>query len=386
MIQTAQKGIGLSLKRRCNRMCTKVGKKNNVRKIINFLCCFVITIFLTQNVAVAEDGENCLLCHKMPNFGIYEGDQKKNQEKRLFFIDSSNYKYSYHGRVKCVGCHNDIDQIPHGDVNKVDCASECHIRDPSSNGWYSHKHIAQDLQTSIHGVKEKDSADYPVCKYCHTNKPYQNDNDGLGDIDKFINVCLQCHESAEWTERFFKHINYRARIRRSSKQIVALCSQCHADGSIMGRHGLDVVVGFNDTFHGKAIKYGNTEVANCLNCHAPYKQGYSPHSIISQDNDKAPVSQLNKLDTCRQSGCHVNAKKAFAAQGKVHPSSYGLVSWMRPRSDVATTDMDEDFQKQVIYLINLFYKFLIIVVVGGLAVHQLINLRAIKRDAQKEMR
>lgn len=341
---------------------------------------------MSQKFAIAEDGENCLLCHKMPGFGIYEGEKKAKRKKRLFFIDKSKYSYSYHGRVKCVGCHSDIDQIPHSDVKEVDCASECHIRDPSSNGWYSHKHIAQDLQSSVHGKKKEDSEDYPECKYCHVNKPYQNTDDGLGDIDQFIKVCLQCHESAEWTERFFKHINYRARIRRSSKQIVALCSQCHADGNIMGRHGLDVVVGFNDTFHGKAIKYGNSEVANCLNCHAPYKQGFSPHSIISQDNDKAPVSQTNKLETCRQSGCHIDAKEAFATQGKVHPSSYGLVSWMRPRSDKPSTYMEDEFQKQVIYFINLLYKLLIIVVVGGLAVHQVLNLRTIKRDAQKEMR
>jgi len=349
------------------------------------VCVFLFAIFVVNSVAIADDGDGCLLCHKMPGFGIYEVDSLKERQRRIFSIDQNNYKYAYHGRVKCTGCHSDINQIPHVDVKKVNCASKCHIRDPSSNGWYSHERIADDLNKSAHGGKEEHDTDYPRCKFCHTNKPYQNKGSGLDEIDEFVGVCLQCHESEVWTKRFFKHINYRARIRRTSKDIVALCSQCHADGTMMERHKLDVIVGFNDTFHGKAIKYGNSEVANCLNCHAPYKKGFSPHSILKKEDDLSPVSPLNKLKTCRQSECHVDAKDAFATQGKIHPSPYGLVSFLRPWTNKQNTNIDDDFQNLVIYLINLIYKFLIVTVVGGLGFHQILNLLSIKRDARKEM-
>ncbi len=349
------------------------------------LVCVILTL-LVQNVAIADDWDGCLLCHKMPGFGVYEVEPSKSRQRRIFSIDQNKYKYAYHGRVKCRGCHSDINQIPHVDVNKVDCANKCHIRDPSSNSWYSHERIADDLNKSVHGRKKEHESDYPRCKFCHTNKPYQNIGTELDEIDEFIGVCLQCHESEAWTKRFFKHINYRARIRRTSKDIVSLCSQCHADGTMMGRHKLDVIVGFNDTFHGKAIKYGNTEVANCLNCHAPYKKGLSPHSITKKENDLSPVSPSNKLKTCRQSGCHVDAKDAFATQGRVHPSPYGLVSSMRPKTDKLNADIDDGFQNLVIYLINLLYKILIVTVVGGLGIHQILNLRSIKRDSSKEIR
>lgn len=358
------------------------GKRSQVPFYI--LC--IVFIFLTSSaqITLAADGGNCLMCHKMPGFGIYERESGGGLSRRLFYIDEKLYENSYHGRLDCLGCHSDINQVPHENVSKVNCANECHIKDPSSNKMYSHKNITNDLNNSAHGVKDDHPDDYPGCKYCHTNKAYQSDTYGSENKEEFIAICLQCHDSAEWVERFFKHINYRIRIRRSSKDIVSLCSQCHADGAMMGRHRLDVVVGFNDTFHGKAIKYGNTKVANCLNCHATYSSGFSPHSIISQTNSKSPVSPINKLQTCRQSGCHIDAKDVFASKGKVHPSSYGLISWMRPNLTKSSDNSAGDAQTQIVYLINLFYKILIAVVVGGLCVHQLLNLRAIKRDAHKE--
>jgi hypothetical protein len=355
----------------------------SLRRIIVSTISFLIFVTLTQGSANAENRGNCLMCHKMPGFGLYEEDENHNRTKRIFYIDEQEYKDSYHGRLECKACHNDINEIPHAAAKKVDCTIECHIRDPSNNSRFSHKKIALNLKNSAHGEKGKNDSDLPNCKFCHNNKPYQHSDKHLNRIKGFINVCLQCHESAEWAERFYKHINYRASMRRSSKQVVALCSQCHADSEMMGRHMLDVVVGFNDTFHGKAIKYGNTEVANCLNCHAPYQAGFSPHSIISKQDSLSPVSTNNKLQTCRQSGCHMDANEAFASNGKVHPSSYGMVTWLRPTIRNNGEGSETDFQKRVIYFINLFYKLLILAVVGGLGAHQILSLIAFRREAGK---
>jgi hypothetical protein len=347
-----------------------------------FLVLLVATLFPLQ--AAAENDGNCLLCHKMKGMVVFD---EKRKASRNLTINEDLYQASYHGRVKCKGCHSDISKIPHGEVEKVNCANDCHIRDPSTNGRFSHANAVNSLAKSAHGKKSTDSQnieDLPNCQFCHSNKPYQKRRDEHKDFTEFKRVCMQCHESPDWIERFYRHMKYRTSIRRSSKDIVKLCSQCHADGTMMGRHDLEVVIGFNDTFHGKAIQYGNTEVANCLNCHAPYVEGFSPHSITSQSEIESPVSTKNKIVTCRQVGCHEDAKEAFASSGKVHPSSYGMVSWLRPKQTtleaLRSDEYESNFQKIVIFAINMFYKILIALVVGGLGTHQLLSYLTTRRE------
>ncbi|MCU7905637.1 MAG: hypothetical protein KZQ76_07195 [Candidatus Thiodiazotropha sp. (ex Epidulcina cf. delphinae)] len=348
----------------------------------------IVILFLLlppSMVTMASDDESCLMCHKMPGLGRYAKDENQNATKRILYVNEALFKASYHGRLPCKSCHRGVDEIPHTDAEKVDCASDCHIKDPSSNSGFSHRAIVHDLSMSAHGARQAKAGledDLPDCKYCHSNKPYQRSDADHRQSMKFLNICLQCHESEEWAERFYKHISYRASIRRSSKQIVELCSQCHADRVMMDNHELDVVVGFNDTFHGKAIRYGDAEVANCLNCHAPYESGFSPHSILSQRQSRSPVSGDNKIETCRQSGCHTGAKEEFATSGKIHPASFTTVQMMRRNTLNRPGDADPEtaFQEWVLHMISLFYKTLIIVVVGGLALHQVLDVLAIRRE------
>lgn len=359
---------------------------NTQRIVRNLLILFIsVILFFTFSRCQASDDENCLMCHKLPGLGIYVEDENQNAEKRLFYINEELFKASYHGHVPCTGCHDGVEEIPHTGSKEVDCASDCHIHDPSTNRKFSHADIVQEFSTSVHGKEKQRKGpkdDLPGCKYCHSNKPYQLSEDNEKETLVFINVCMQCHESTEWAERFFKHINYRTLTRRSSKQVVDLCSQCHANQDMMDNHDLDVVVGFNDTFHGKAIRYGNTEVANCLNCHAPYVKGFSPHSILSHRTTDAPVSNKNKIETCRQSGCHIDATEEFATSGRIHPSSLTPAK-MASRKAQARPDKDlpdTELQEFILGMIALFYKALIIIVVGGLMMHQILELLTLRRE------
>jgi hypothetical protein len=350
----------------------------NIRFIILFF-------FYPLSASFASDDENCLMCHKMPGLGIYVEDENQNATKRLFYINEDLFKASYHGRLPCTGCHQGVEEIPHTGAKKVDCASDCHLQDPSTNRKFSHADIVEEFSLSAHGSRQErkgPTEDLPNCKFCHSNKPYQYSEVDQKESLVFLNVCMQCHESKEWAERFFKHINYRTMARRSSKQVVELCSQCHADQNMMDSHELDVVIGFNDTFHGKAIRYGNTEVANCLSCHAPYQKGFSPHSILSHRAKISPVSSTNKIETCRQSGCHMDATEEFATSGRIHPSSLTPAK-MANRKALSQTDdnsPDTEFQELVLSMIAFFYKALIIIVVGGLALHQMLELLTLRRE------
>ncbi len=352
-------------------------------------CC----LLLLPSIGFATDEENCLMCHKYAGLGRYAKDEtKKKAVKRVFYVNEELFRASYHGKLRCKSCHQGVEEIPHTDVKRVDCSTECHLKDPSTGRDFSHRPIVEDLAESIHGAKGSDTEhpeDLPNCKDCHSNKPYQSSMQEEVKSMRFLKVCLECHESKEWADRFYRHMLYRASTRRPSKQIIALCSKCHADPEKMKRHELDVVAGFKDTFHGKAILYGNEEVANCLNCHAPYDMGFSPHRIKSRHDTDSPANPQHKLETCEQVGCHTGAREAFADMGKVHPSSIrATIFASKGRDEGEEADIDEmeqaaEFQAMVLYWIKMFYKVLIILVVGGLGTHRILDLFATRREQKK---
>ena len=150
----------------------------------------------------------------------------------------------------------------------------------------------------------------------------------------------------------------------------------------MKKHNLDVVAGFSSTFHAKAISYGNEDVANCLNCHAPYELGFSPHRITSAKQSASPVSPQNKIRTCTQSACHVGAREEFAAGGRVHPSrsAQDILLPTATGKGWETLAGATEFEAMVLGLIRLFYMVLIACVIGGLGGHQLLVLYASRRQ------
>ena len=349
---------------------------------------FVISVSHLPAGALAEVEGNCTMCHKYPGLGRIEqlpGEQN-DKIKRIFYINNALFEASYHGKIRCGSCHTGVDRIPHQTLDEVNCASDCHILDPSSNRPFSHKKIVEDFDNSAHGKKgsrSEDKGDLPVCKDCHNNKPYHASVAERAGAKEFMNVCLECHQSEDFVDRFYEHMIYRTSKRRPSKEVIKLCSTCHADQALMTKHDLEAVIGFGSTFHAKAISYGNEEVANCLSCHAPYQLGFSPHRISSHRNEGSPVSAENKIETCRQSRCHTKAGEEFAAGGRVHPSP-GMVRILAGVGtvNIAKDELDDEtvFQAKVIGWIQLFYKVLIVVVVGGLALHRILDLYASRRE------
>lgn len=337
-----------------------------------------------MDIPKGQDG--CLLCHKYPGLGRYEKDAQNRIIKRVYYVNEDIHKASYHGRFNCSDCHEDVTRIPHADVKKVNCGKSCHVNEPSSGKKFSHKAIVEDLEKSAHGAQgagADEAADLPACRDCHTNKPYLLSVQQRAKSKVFTEVCHQCHEDIAWVDRFLSHVNYRLSRRRPSSEVVRLCSKCHANQILMARHKLDVVVGFQDTYHGKAIRYGDEDVANCLNCHAPYALGFSPHRIASRKKENSPVNPANKRATCAQTGCHVAATQEFATGSKVHPSQMLTAFLTKEGGTVDLSVPDEAFQARVLAWIKLFYQVLIAAVVLGLGGHRLLVLYADHRDGKK---
>jgi hypothetical protein len=112
----------------------------------------LVLIFSMPGSSYAADIGNCLMCHKYP--GLSRIDEKG--EFRLLFVNEAMFNNSVHAKVKCEGCHPDIQKIPHEPAKKVDCLTQCHIIEPASEKKFSHKDVATFLAGSVHAKTDKD--------------------------------------------------------------------------------------------------------------------------------------------------------------------------------------------------------------------------------------
>jgi len=252
------------------------------------------------------DEENCLMCHKYKKMGLYT-----KEGERSFFVSERMYAHSVHSKVPCRGCHTDIDQIPHKPVRApVDCATPCHMKEPFSNKEFSHADIKKSVMASIHGPKENEppekSKHKPDCKYCHLNPLYNYEEDYQTSLS--LKRCRSCHE-ATGVQRAFEHMLYRMSKResRDSREIVALCSSCHADDSLMKVFDRTnaAAKGYREYFHGKAVMRGWGQPANCVDCH-------TSHDVYSRDDARSTVFKANLVRTCGTNpSCHPKANDNF---------------------------------------------------------------------------
>jgi hypothetical protein len=374
------------------------------------------TIFILiglSSLAFAVDEENCLLCHKYSGLGRID----KTGKKHLYYINEVLYNQSVHGRIRCGECHKDIEEFPHGQIKKVDCATVCHLTEPSSNKPFSHAPMIEKYGLSVHGTMEqgkvkKHVEDLPTCTYCHENTIYHEDDDlyhrGGEIIREVMDRCLGCHANKAWTDTFFHHFIERLHQRRSSQRMVALCTSCHDNEERMSRHGLKTVGTFRDTFHWQAIKFGDPNAPNCITCHAPV--GYLAHDIMPKDDIRSAIYKKNLVRTCSNQGggqlCHPNATPRFA-QGEVHPIQFkaGLFDnkqetlTLKQSIDKEKTkpfqsllealvnvDIGErhPYQNIVLVLIKYFYMLLIGILISSMIIHQILDYFATRREMRAE--
>ena len=133
-----------------------------------------------------------------------------------------------------------------------------------------------------------------------------------------------------------------------------VCSPCHASVKLASKYGLaaDRFQTFSDSYHGLAGKAGDVAVANCASCHGV-------HDIKHSSDSTSRISKKNLVKTCGT--CHPGANENFT-KGAVHV--------------IATTRNDS-----LLYIVSTGYILLIVVVVGGMFVHNLFDfVRKSKRQ------
>ena len=131
--------------------------------------------------------------------------------------------------------------------------------------------------------------------------------------------------------------------------MVQLCSSCHNSVEITTKNNLPLgkTESFMNSYHGLAVRSGSKLAANCESCH-----GY--HNVRPSSDSLSTINPKNLPQTCGK--CHQGVEKTFF-DSKIH----------------YTEDSKEG--SPVLYWLSRFYVGMIVVVIGGMMFHNILDLR-----------
>jgi cytochrome b subunit of formate dehydrogenase len=230
------------------------------------------------------------------------------------------YMASVHGRASargvsgaavCTDCHGTHSLLPASDADSKIFRGNV----PATCGA-CHAGIAVSYENSVHGKALRSGVmEAPACTDCHGEHDIRSPEDATSPV-------------------------YAASISRT-------CSACHEAEGIVSKFRLpsDRVSTFEESYHGLAAQYGSLTVANCSSCH-----GY--HDVLPSSDPASSVNKANLPKTCGK--CHVGAGKRLA-EGNVH-------------STPATS------KSRVVHYVVIFYIGLIALVIGGMVLHNFLDL------------
>jgi predicted CXXCH cytochrome family protein len=215
-----------------------------------------LALLLSASAGRAQSAAECLACHG--DATMQDGSGKSVS------VDGQKFHASIHGGMNCVDCHASIKAYPHPDkVEKVKCEG-CHTDEASQ------------LAASIHS----------------SSKDHH---------------CTSCHGSAH---EIFPKNDPRSAVY--ALNIPKTCGQCHGNGGMAEKHGLQSVAPrYVDSIHGYALsKEGLLVAANCSSCHGS-------HHILSHNDPKSTTYKDNIPNTCGQ--CHAGTLANYV--GGVHEAA-----------------------------------------------------------------
>jgi len=396
------------------------------------IACFTSTVALAAPKASRISNEECLACHNDATL------TKDESGKRVsLHVDDPKFKASIHSSFGCIDCHTDIKAFPHeptptkpacatchsdqqaayehgihakaaaaGNTNTAKC-QDCHgnvhevlaASDPKSKVGHNNipqtcgachaKHLVMassgvssatvgSYEQSVHGkAVAAGSEKAAVCTDCHGEHDILSAGDPKSTIFKFNvpQTCAKCH--ANVTQEFVQSIhgkqiargNWQAPVctdchgihtikaRNDPNSAVAAanvgntCAACHASVKLSAEFGVagNRVSSYLASYHGMALKVGSATVANCASCHGV-------HNILPSSDPRSTINHANLAKTCGQ--CHPGANEMFISI-KVH------------QDEVQRADLGS----KVIGFVKSFYVWMIVVVIGGMVLHNLLVFR-----------
>lgn len=387
------------------------------------LMSFVIGVaWIVPPVRAQELGnDTCLACH---------GDPAAER-----FVDPTQFQVSIHGAHNCTSCHADITTIPHKvPLQPVSCAAchrlesevylssdhgialgkgiseaascqSCHgnphhllnSREPNSPIFrtnipttcaqchaQTHEmakfHLAQpapvaSYEESVHGIAllQKGVPSAAVCTDCHGSHDLHRATNPKSTLhwQTIPATCGRCHQNIRQT--FLRSVHGQAvssgkrdapvctdchgehtiaAVRQATSKvspahIPETCGQCHAAERIITKYQLPahVVETYMDSFHGLALQLGSVMAANCASCHGA-------HDILPSTDPRSSVNPNNLAKTCGK--CHAGVS-AQVAKGQIH-------SGTKP-----------GLEHRAVALVRHIYLWLIVVLIGGMVLHNLLD-------------
>ncbi|MBI4060942.1 MAG: hypothetical protein HY403_05870 [Elusimicrobia bacterium] len=285
----------------------------------------------------------------------------------------------------CLVCHGKAHAIakvsssrsPASRSRQVGLCASCHQDPAKTPSHLSRLRPVSTYAKTVHGLKAAEgNAKAALCGDCHGTHDIRPGIDPASRVsrNRIAETCGRCHESESTAYSSGVHGRARAegtkeaptctdchgehdvvsvnspRSHVSSGTIVATCSGCHASERIIGKFGLPAgqVTSFNDSYHGLAASRGLTRAANCASCH-----GW--HEILPSSDPASSIHPNNLAKTCGT--CHPGAGLSMGGGGSVHSHLSKSASNGNPAS-----------------FFRLFYLVLIPLLVGGMLLHNLIDL------------
>ncbi len=374
------------------------------------------------------ENETCMECHSDPELTRVINDSVEVS----LFVDSTLFKGSVHEDLECVDCHavseDHPEDVPLGEPTCQNCHDDvydqyeqsihglgrkegikiaatcwaCHgthdiraVSDKKSKVYgenllktcadcHSNTTVMRQFGLrrmdpvklyagSIHGkiFAEDPEANVATCIVCHGShdiKPAIEPDSRLNELN-IPETCGTCHEqesadyqqSVHWKslkrghhespnctdchgEHDIKGFTNKGLFKNPELEGTKVCQGCHASEQLMTRFGLDYrrFESYFRTYHGLAVLKGSPRAATCTSCH-------EQHAIRDEQDSLATINPKNLVKTCGQ--CHKNITPTFV-KIEVHPIG------LKQRNYVA-------------YVLRVFYKWMIILVIGGMFLHNL---------------
>jgi predicted CXXCH cytochrome family protein len=364
-----------------------------------FLLLAVMTL-LVRPVAAAPQpqgekppDDTCLACHQQEGMTVQIGGQPVP-----LTIDSGKFSASVHGaeKVACVDCHTNIIGFPHPEVTASSPRDFSLEMYPTCQKCHTEQY--EKVLDSVHQkALAAGNTNAAVCTDCHNPHTQVRLTDkGTGELLPEARLlipqtCAKCHNTIYETYKGSVHgaaltqegnpdvptcinchgvhniQNPTSNTFRNSTP--ALCASCHTNEALMSKYGLNtnVLNTYVSDFHGTTVKMFEenypdqpTNKPVCTDCHGV-------HDILKVDNPNAGIAfKKNLLVKCQQ--CHPDATTTTftdAWMGHYEPSPQVF---------------------PLVYFVNLFYKFFIPAVLGGMTLYVLTDIyrRFIVRSAYKK--
>ena len=379
--------------------------------------------------------DECLACHSDATLS-----HEVNGKTVTLHVDPQAFKDSIHGSMfSCVDCHTDVKSAVHDTPpQRIGCATchadeqaaydrslharaagegianaatclDCHggphellpASDPQSRvhhtnipatcgACHSQKFVMEksglrvqtvaSYQQSVHGhAISTGSEKAAVCTDCHGTHEILDAKDAKSSIFKF-NVPLTCGKCHDHILREFEQSIHGRAIAKASWQAPvctdchgihaikahndpnspvsaqnvaqATCARCHEGVRLSQEFGIEArrATTYLASYHGLASRLGSQVVANCASCHGT-------HSIFPSSDPRSTIHPSNLARTCGQ--CHPGVTEKFTA-AKVHVDD----------------PLSADIGSKAVRWIRKAYLSLILVVIGGMLLHNSIIWRA----------